>query len=99
MSSNTSDYDQSAEKEGIQKATPIIAGLMASVVLWSFIFTPAPGNPYDDIMAKLLGPGPVVFASLGFAVTLLIPGAWSLRGVLIALATAVLLTVGIWLSA
>src|SRR5690554_1713275 len=98
MSDNVSSHNEPASKDGIQKATPVMAGLMVFLIFWSFYFTPERGEPFDEIMGKMLGPGPVFFAGLGLLVTLLVPGVWSLRSGLTALVTAGVLAGGIWLS-
>lgn len=84
--------------DALQDMTPYIAGFLASLILWSFLFTPSAGNPFDAIMLKMLGPGPIGFAALGLMITAFIPSSWGVLSVVKALVTTSLLTGALWLS-
>lgn len=93
------DDQRNESADTLQNMTPYIAGFLASLILWSFLFTPSAGDPFDAIMLKMLGPGPVGFATLGLMITAFMLSSWGVRSIGKALVTASLLTGALWLSA
>jgi hypothetical protein len=102
MSDDVSLHNDRASKDVTQEATPVMAGLIAGLMLFViflfFYFKPDSADPFGQIMDKMSGPGPAFFAGLGILITLLTPGGWSLRSGLIALVTAGILASGMWIS-